>query len=87
VVPAIVGQLNDPDPAWWDRLPEITAPTLLIAGGPSSHLSQEKLAEVAHRLPRGTLLTIAVGHHVHATRPAEFAAAVLGFAHGGRRRG
>jgi hypothetical protein len=29
VVPAILGELNQPDPAWWDRLTAITAPTLL----------------------------------------------------------
>jgi 3-oxoadipate enol-lactonase len=79
VVPAIIGQLNDPDPAWWDRLTEITAPTLVIAGGPDSHVPQDKLAEAAAMLPHGTLQVIPAGHEVHATRPAEFTAAVLGF--------
>ncbi|MBA2528931.1 MAG: alpha/beta fold hydrolase [Euzebyales bacterium] len=79
VVPAIVGQVNDPDPRWWDRLSEITAPTLLIAGGPSSHIPQDKLRDTATQVPQCTMLTISVGHHVHATRPAEFAAAVLQF--------
>jgi 3-oxoadipate enol-lactonase len=79
VVPAIYAQLNDPDPAWWDRLTEITAPTLVIAGGPASHIPQDKLEEAAARLPRGTLQVIPAGHEVHATRPAEFTAAVLRF--------
>ena len=79
VVPAIIGQLNDPDPAWWDRLTDITAPALVIAGGPTSHVPQDKLAEAAARLPHGTLQVIPAGHEVHANRPAEFAAAVLGF--------
>jgi pimeloyl-ACP methyl ester carboxylesterase len=79
VVPAIIGQLNDPDPAWWERLTEITAKTLIIAGGPGSHVPQDKIAEAAGRVPDGKLVVIPVGHQVHATRPAEFAAAALDF--------
>lgn len=79
VVPAIIGQLNDPDPAWWERLTEITAKTLIIAGGPDSHVPQDKIAEAAARIPGGTLQVIPVGHQVHASRPAEFAATTLGF--------
>jgi 3-oxoadipate enol-lactonase len=79
VLPAIFGQLNDPDPAWSDRLTEITAPTLIIAGGPDSHIPQERLEDAAARLPYGTLQVIPAGHDVHAARPAEFTAAVLGF--------
>jgi 3-oxoadipate enol-lactonase len=79
VLPAIFGQLNHPDPAWSDRVTEITAPTLIIGGGPDSHIPQDKLEDAAARLPRGTLQVIPAGHHVHAARPAEFTAAVLGF--------
>ena len=79
VVPAIIGQLNDPDPAWWDRLTDITAPALVIAGGPTSHVPQDKLAEAAARLPHGTHIVIPAGHEIHANRPAEFTAAVLEF--------
>jgi 3-oxoadipate enol-lactonase len=79
VVPAIYGQLSNPDPAWWDQLAEITAPTLIIGGGPDSHIPQAKLEEAAARLPNGTLQVIPAGHHVHTTRPAAFTAAVLGF--------
>jgi 3-oxoadipate enol-lactonase len=79
VVPAIIGQLNDPDPAWWERLPQITAKTLIIGGGPGSHVSQDKIAEAAARIPGSTLTVIPVGHQVHEARPDEFAATVLGF--------
>jgi 3-oxoadipate enol-lactonase len=79
VFPAIFGQLNDPDPSWSDRLTEITAPTLIIAGGPDSHIPQDKLQDAAARLPQGTLQVIPAGHDVHTARPAEFTAAVLGF--------
>jgi pimeloyl-ACP methyl ester carboxylesterase len=36
-------------------------------------------SETAARIPGGTLQVIPVGHQVHANRPAEFAAIVLGF--------
>jgi 3-oxoadipate enol-lactonase len=77
--PAIIGQVNKGNPAVWDRLPDITAPTLLIAGGPQSHIPQDKLAAVAALIPRCDLVTIPAGHNVHTTRPAEFASAVLGW--------
>jgi len=79
VVPAIIAQLNDPDPAWWDRLGDITASTLIIAGGPDSHVPQEKLQEVSDLIPTCDLLTIPAGHQVHEERPDEFVAAVLAF--------
>lgn len=77
VVPAIVEQVNDPALTWWKRLPEITAPTLLIGGGPSSHIPQDRLVEVAGHIPDCTLITIPVGHDVHQSRPDEFARALL----------
>jgi len=81
VVPAIVKQVNNGDPAAWDGLGAITAPTLLIGGGPESHIPQDKLAAVAARIPRCDLVTIPAGHHVHETHPAEFAEAVLSWLH------
>jgi 3-oxoadipate enol-lactonase len=77
VVPAILSQVNAGDPAAWAGLGMITAPTLLIGGGPDSHIRQDKLAEAAARIPRCDLVTIPAGHYVHTNRPAEFADAVL----------
>jgi 3-oxoadipate enol-lactonase len=79
VVPAIIGAVNAGDTAAWAGLPAITAPTLLVGGGPRSHVRQDKLAEAAALIPHGELVTIDAGHNVHAERPAEFAAAVLGW--------
>jgi pimeloyl-ACP methyl ester carboxylesterase len=76
-VSAIIAQVNAGDPAAWDGLGTITAPTLLIGGGPESHIPQDKLVEVAARIPRCDLVTIPAGHHVHEARPSEFADAVL----------
>ena len=79
VVTAIVGEVNAGDPAAWEGLATITAPTLLIGGGPASHIPQDMLAEAAARIPRCDLVTIPAGHDVHTARPAEFAGAVLGW--------
>ncbi|SCK42520.1 Pimeloyl-ACP methyl ester carboxylesterase [Streptomyces sp. WMMB 714] len=81
-------QRNDPDPRWWERLTEITAPTLLIGGGPSSHLPQEDMAVMAERIPEAALVTVEdAGHLVHEDRPGEFAAAVQTFLAGGSPSG
>ena len=80
VVPAIMAQLNDPDPAWWAELPAITAPTLVIGGGATSPVPQQLLAKLAGLVPDATLVTIeGAGHAVHRTRPAEFLATVVPF--------
>ena len=76
---AIMRQLNEPDPAWWERLPEITVPTLLIAGGQDSHVAQEELVEVARRIPSCRLIDLGGGHSVHTERRGEFVAAVRNF--------
>jgi pimeloyl-ACP methyl ester carboxylesterase len=78
-VTAIRAQLDDPDPAWWDRAGEVTVATLVIGGGDASQIPQHLLAETVERLPAATLVTIAAGHEVHANRPREFADAVTAF--------
>jgi 3-oxoadipate enol-lactonase len=74
VVEAITKQRNDPDPAWWDNLRHITARTLVIAGGPNSHLPQDQLAALADRIPDSSYLPIDAGHDVHSTHPEAFLA-------------
>jgi pimeloyl-ACP methyl ester carboxylesterase len=78
-VTSAVRQLRMPDPAWWDRLPLITAPTLLISGGSASHIPPRQLAEAAGSIPHSRTITIAAGHRVHSLRPEQFLAAVMPF--------
>jgi len=72
VVPAIVNEINRGSPETWTALSEIQAPTLVIAGGESSHIPQELLADVAARIPAYNLVTIDVGHHIHEDAPDRF---------------
>jgi len=77
VVPAIIEEVNDPSLRWWTHLSDITAPTLLIGGGSTSHIPQEKLVDVARVVPRCTLITIPAGHDIHESEPDAFSEVVL----------
>jgi len=72
VVPAVHAQLDDPERRSWTVLATITAPTLLVAGGPASHVPQELLVDVSERIADCTLVTIPVGHTVHAAASATY---------------
>lgn len=87
VVPPLRGQADHPDPAWLAGLPSITAPTLVVAGGPPSHVPQDRLAELARRIPDCRLVTVPVGHLVHSAAPARFIEEVTGFLLRARTRG
>ncbi|MER5948546.1 alpha/beta fold hydrolase [Streptomyces sp. NPDC001904] len=72
-------QLDTPPAHWLEQLGAITAETLVVAGGPLSHVPQDGVAELARRIPGGRLLTLPVGHLVHREAPEEFAAEVSAF--------
>jgi len=79
MVLAVRGQIDDPDPAWLGRLSQITAQTLVLGGGPVSHIPQDRVAELARRIPRARIETIPAGHLIHQTEPAAFTEAALRF--------
>lgn len=64
---------------WWDGLSAIKASTLVIGGGPSSHVPAERLVAVCAEIPDAELITINAGHRIHSKRPTEFRDAVLNF--------
>ncbi|MEV0091269.1 alpha/beta hydrolase [Streptomyces sp. NPDC050738] len=72
LVPALFAQVSAPDPEWADRIEEIVAPTLIVAGGPDSAMPQEMLHDMAAAIPDCRLITIPVGHDVHAQQPQQF---------------
>lgn len=69
--------MTDPDMREWPALRTITAPTLVIGGGPASHVPADRIAEMAGLIPDCTVRTIDAGHHVHVNAPDEFAETVL----------
>jgi esterase len=65
-------EIDTPDPGWVDVVAAIEARTLVVGGGPSSHVPQEHVADLARTLRAGRLVTVHAGHLVHATRPHAF---------------
>jgi pimeloyl-ACP methyl ester carboxylesterase len=72
-------EIDDPHPRWADVVTGISAPTLVIAGGPSSPVPQEHVAELVGLVPEGQLVTVDAGHLVHDSRPDEFTRHLLAF--------
>ncbi|MGW7385018.1 alpha/beta fold hydrolase [Streptomyces sp. NPDC054794] len=79
MVLAVRQQVDTPDAGWLERLSNITAKTLVVAGGPRSHVPQEGIVELARRIPHGQAVTIPAGHLIHKAEPMEFTKAVLTF--------
>jgi pimeloyl-ACP methyl ester carboxylesterase len=79
VVEQVRPEIDDPDPRWENVVAGISAPTLVIAGGPSSPVPQEHVAELVRVLTDGRLVTVDAGHLVHDTRPVEFTDHLLTF--------
>ena len=79
VVEQVRPEIDDPDPRWGEVVAGISAPTLVIAGGPSSPIPQEHVAELVRIMTDGRLVTVDAGHLVHATRPDEFTHHMLTF--------
>lgn len=78
-VVALYAQRDRPEPHWLDALDSVSAPTLLVCGGPASVLPQEQFLVIADRITDSLLVTIPSGHDVHARRPDDFIAAVVEF--------
>ncbi|GHE13980.1 alpha/beta fold hydrolase [Streptomyces alanosinicus] len=79
MVLAVRRQIDAPDPRWLERLGQITAETLVLAGGPHSHVPQDGVAELARRIPGGRVIPIPVGHLIHHAAPEAFTEAVSAF--------
>ncbi|WP_286175996.1 alpha/beta fold hydrolase [Arthrobacter sp. NEB 688] len=82
VVEQVRPEIDDPDPAWPRLMAHVALPTLVVAGGSTSHVPQEHVRELSDTLPDARLVTIDAGHLVHATEPRRFTAAVRSFLDG-----
>ena len=59
-------------------------PVLIIGGGKSSYLRQDRLRDVAKALPDARLTTIEGGHRTHITKADEFCDVAVPFLTNGR---
>ncbi|MEV5966854.1 alpha/beta hydrolase [Kribbella sp. NPDC051952] len=75
----VITELRRPRPSWWAGLADLTAPTLLLAGGPKSHLDQSRFALVADVLPDAKVTTIEAGHRIHSHAPEQWLASAREF--------
>ncbi|MFC9892319.1 alpha/beta fold hydrolase [Nocardia sp. NPDC127579] len=72
-------QFRKPNPEWWERLADITAPTLVLRGGPGGMVDPAKLAVLSAAMPDCTVVDFTCGHSIHRDRYREFERAVLPF--------
>ncbi|WP_227984202.1 alpha/beta fold hydrolase [Nocardia spumae] len=72
-------QFRKPHPEWWEGLTGITAPTLMLRGGPGGMVDPEKLEMFRARVPDCRVQSFSCGHSIHRDRYREFAAVVLPF--------
>ncbi|WCC80560.1 alpha/beta hydrolase [Cutibacterium equinum] len=77
-------ELLKPHPQWWDGLARMTMPVLVIGGGKSSYLRQDRLRDVVDALPDARMVTIEGGHRTHITKGDEFCDVAVPFLTNGR---
>ncbi|HEY3563325.1 MAG TPA: alpha/beta hydrolase [Kribbella sp.] len=75
----VITDLRRPQPSWWAGLPLVTAPALILAGGPKSHLDQTRFRLLAESMPSATVTTIAAGHRIHTREPERWLSTVKPF--------
>jgi pimeloyl-ACP methyl ester carboxylesterase len=76
---AVLEQLAQADPAWWDALAQITAPTLVIGSGATEVADRALLDLLAGAIPAAVRTDLAAGRRGHAGDPDGFAAAMMPF--------
>jgi pimeloyl-ACP methyl ester carboxylesterase len=79
VIPAIRERVRTSDPSWPGLLPSIRVPTLVLAGGATSQIPQNRIADMAGLLPDARLVMIDAGHSIHQAAPERFIAEVVAF--------
>lgn len=72
-------QFRQPKSDWWDRLPDITADTLILVGGPGGMVDPVKLVAMTAAIPRCRVVRFRSGHSIHRDRYNDFAATVMPF--------
>lgn len=79
VVEQVRPEIDNFDPGWAGLVASITAPTLVVAGGPRSPIPQEQIDDLVRLLPDGRMVTVDAGHLVHATEPTRFIRQLVSF--------
>lgn len=72
VVEQVRPEIDDPDAGWPGVLAAIAAPTLVVAGGPSSFVAAQHIDELVATVADARAVTVDAGHLVHQREPALF---------------
>jgi pimeloyl-ACP methyl ester carboxylesterase len=79
VVEQVRPEIDNPDPGWPSVVAAVGAPTLVVAGGPSSFVPAEWVGELVVGLSDGRSVTLDTGHEVHESDPDGFVRELLAF--------
>ncbi len=74
-----LSQFRQPNPVWWERLPDIVASTLILCGGSGGMVDPVKLEAVVAGIADCTVIRFKTGHSIHRDRYRDFEHAVLPF--------
>nr|WP_296777686.1 alpha/beta hydrolase [Rhodococcus sp. (in: high G+C Gram-positive bacteria)] len=74
-----LAQFRRPNARWWDNLPNITAPTLVLRGGPGGMVDLRRLDSMVRDIEDCTVVPFDSGHSIHRDKYRDFEAAVLPF--------
>ncbi|MDV8020409.1 alpha/beta hydrolase [Rhodococcus sp. IEGM 1330] len=72
-------QFRRPNPQWWVSLADITAPTLVLRGGPGGMVDPDRLDAMVSEISTCRVEAFRTGHSIHRDGYAAFEAAVLPF--------
>lgn len=72
-------QFRRPNPQWWNSLPHICAPTLILRGGPGGMVDPVRLESMTAQIPNCRVETFPTGHSIHRDGYRRFEAVVLPF--------
>ncbi|WP_094770578.1 alpha/beta fold hydrolase [Microbacterium gorillae] len=77
---SVLRLLRNPSPGWWSAADTLKIPMTLLAGGPRSHLDQQRMADfVTNHASFAMLRTIEVGHHIHRDAPDRWLEEIAGW--------
>lgn len=79
VVEQVRPEIDQPAGHWPYTARAVAAPTLVVAGGPTSSVPQDGIADLVAAVPDARAVTVDAGHLVHEREPEQFTAHVLAF--------
>lgn len=74
-----LAQFRQPNPMWWERLPDIAASTLILCGGVGGMVDPIKLEALVAEIADCMVIRFKTGHSIHRDRYHDFENSVLPF--------